>query len=94
MTDKISLSQVLYQQSKQFTELDRLRREVKAIHESGTLDKEIEKLNRSPYVQDRPSHKVSMLLGSQEEGSWKKDAVTREQVDKEASLALKKLNII
>ncbi len=94
MTDKISLSQVLYSQSKQRNELDHLRSEIKKIHESGTLDQEIEKLNRSPYVQDRPVHKLQMLLGSQEEGQWQKDLATRDQVDAAASLALKKLNII
>lgn len=94
MVDKISLNQVLYQQSKQRNELDRIRGEIKKIHESGTLDKEIERLNKSPYVQDRPYQKVQMLLGSQEEGDWQKPSETRDQVNAEASLALKKLNII
>lgn len=94
MVDKLSLSQVLYGQTRQQKELDKLRADIKKINDSGKLDEEIERLNRSPYVADRPYHKIQQLKGSSEESSWRNQPPTVDEIQADASLTLKKLNII
>lgn len=75
MGNSLSVGQILHNQSVQKRELEEIRNQLADARDNDVLDSEIRRLNRSPYVGDRPYHKVRMLKGSQEEQDWKQDQI-------------------
>ncbi len=97
MANSMSVSQILYNQARQKRELEQVRKELAMARDNDVLDAEIRRMNRSPYVEDRPYHKVRMLKGSQEEQDWKKKEVSERverYVEEAPRIEIEKLQLL
>ncbi|MCK5884406.1 MAG: hypothetical protein KAG61_12010 [Bacteriovoracaceae bacterium] len=95
MASSLSVGQILHGQSKQGRELAELRKELSQVSRNQVLESEIGRLNQSPYVQDRPYHKIATLKGGQDELNWKTEEVIGDQTSNSLTEHnLKKLDII